>query len=98
MNVMTNEKSFIDAVQVFSALGSEKRLQIVQVLGKKEMTVTDISTAVSCRLSCTSQHLTVLKNSGIVTARRDGHEVYYKIALPCVHTFLSCLLKKECSV
>jgi DNA-binding transcriptional ArsR family regulator len=97
MNLTTNQQNVSDAVQVFSALGSEKRLQIVQVLGKKEMTVTDISTAVSCRLSSVSQNLLVLKNSGIVSARRDGHEVYYKIALPCVHTFLGCLLKKECS-
>jgi ArsR family transcriptional regulator len=85
------------AVAVFSALGSTKRLQIVFALEGGEKSVSEISDVLSCRQSCTSQHLSVLKNSGIVSARREGHEVYYRICKPCVLSFLSCLISGECT-
>jgi ArsR family transcriptional regulator len=93
--LLTNEE-LESAVAVFSALGSEKRLQIVFALEDGEKSVSDLSKIVGCRASCTSQHLTVLKSAKIVSARRDGHEVYYSISKPCVLTFLSCLVSKGC--
>lgn len=93
---LIGEQELESAVAVFSALGSAKRLQIVLALGSGEKSVSELSELISCRQSCASQHLTVLKNSGIVAARREGHEMYYRITKPCVLSFLSCLINKEC--
>lgn len=90
------EHELESAVSVFSALGSAKRLQIVFALGDGEKSVSELSELLSCRQSCTSQHLTILKTSGIVAARREGHEMFYRLIRPCVLSFLSCLINKEC--
>lgn len=97
-SIIMCENDLEPAVLVFSALGSTKRLQIVLTLGNGEKSVSELSELISCRQSCVSQHLTVLKNSGIVAARREGHEMLYRITKPCVLSFLSCLVNKECGV
>jgi ArsR family transcriptional regulator len=94
--ILVKESDLDTAVSVFSALGSTKRIQIVLALGKGEKSVSELSELISCRQSCTSQHLTVLKTSGIVAAKREGHEMLYRITKPCVLSFLSCLVNKEC--
>ncbi|MBP7733460.1 MAG: winged helix-turn-helix transcriptional regulator [Caldisericia bacterium] len=94
--MLIDEQELESAVAVFSALGSAKRLQIVFCLEKGEKSVSELSELISCRQSCTSQQLAILKNSGIVTARREGHEMFYRITRPCVLSFLSCLINKEC--
>ena len=93
---LVSEHDLESAVAVFSALGSAKRLQIVLALSDGEKSVSELSELLSCRQSCVSQHLTILKTSGIVAARREGHEMYYRITKPCVLAFLSCLVGKGC--
>ena len=44
----------------------------------------DLATRVSCQVPNMSQHLAVLRSAGLVTARRDGSTVYYRLADPKV--------------
>jgi ArsR family transcriptional regulator len=46
--------------------------------------VGDLATRVSCQVPNMSQHLAVLRSAGLVTARRDGSTVYYRLADPKV--------------
>lgn len=94
--LLIKDEELESAVSVFSALGSTNRLQIVMALEDGEMSVSQLSETVGCRISCISQHLSVLKSARIVSARRDGHEVFYSISKPCVTTFLSCLINGNC--
>ena len=80
-----------DPVRVFRALGHETRLLITKALGERELCVNDLRELVGASWSTVSQHLAVLKNAGIVDCTRQGNQVIYRLALPCVTTFTSCL-------
>ena len=64
---------------VFKALAHPTRIQIVKLLKEGELCVCDILPNLDSEQSNTSQHLTVMKNQGIVESRKDGSKVIYAI-------------------
>lgn len=64
---------------VFKALGHPTRIQIIKLLRNGELCVCDILPNLDSEQSNTSQHLTVLKNQGIVESRKDGSKVIYSV-------------------
>ena len=64
---------------VFKALAHPTRLQIIKLLKGGEMCVCDILPNLDSEQSNTSQHLTVLRNQGIVESKKDGAKVVYAI-------------------
>jgi DNA-binding transcriptional ArsR family regulator len=66
------------------ALGDPKRLCVLESLAAGEMSVSELSTRVNCQVPNMSQHLAVLRAAGLVTTRRDGSNVYYRVADPRV--------------
>lgn len=89
---MSRRRHHIDPVCVFRALGHEARLQIAQALASRESRVSDLRELVGSSWSTVSQHLSVLRDAGIVASTKRGNQVVYRLALPCVATFTSCLL------
>jgi DNA-binding transcriptional ArsR family regulator len=69
---------------VARALGDPKRLCVLESLADGEASVGDLAARVSCQVPNMSQHLAVLRSAGLVTARRDGSTVYYRLADPKV--------------
>ena len=67
----------------FKALADETRLQILWLLMvKEELCVCDIMGALGITQSKASRHLRYLFNLGLVTDRRDGLWMYYRISVP----------------
>ena len=66
---------------LFKALSDETRLRIFLLL-KEELCVCQIQVALAMSQTKVSRHLTVLRNAGLVTARRDGLWMYYSRAVP----------------
>jgi DNA-binding transcriptional ArsR family regulator len=62
--------------QVFS---NARRILILWVLGKNEMSVSDIASKVDASLQNTSQHLRLMRDRGILGSRRDGNTIFYRI-------------------
>ncbi len=62
------------------AFGNSRRLLILWILSKNELPVHEIAARAGSSLQNVSQHLSLLKRSKIVTSRRDGQTIYYKIA------------------
>jgi ArsR family transcriptional regulator len=46
---------------------------------------------VGADISTVSKHLTVLRSAGIVQDEKRGSQVFYKLKMPCVLNFLSCV-------
>ena len=69
---------------VARALGDPKRLCVLESLAAGEVSVGDLATRVSCQVPNMSQHLAVLRSAGLVTARRDGNTIFYRLADPRV--------------
>jgi ArsR family transcriptional regulator len=55
------------------------RTQIVRVLGTGPLSVGDLAAVLNRSKSATSQHLRVLRDGGVVTARRRGRAVIYSL-------------------
>jgi len=62
--------------QVFS---NARRILILWVLGRDEMTVSDIASEVGASLQNTSQHLRLMRDRGILISRRDGQAIFYRV-------------------
>jgi ArsR family transcriptional regulator len=76
---------------IFKALGHPARLRMVEALRDGERCVCELVDLSEGGWSTVSRHLSVLKSAGILEDEKRGLQVYYKLALPCVGTFLDCL-------
>ena len=65
---------------VGKALGSGKRLELLDLLSQGERTVESLANTAGLGLSTASAHLQTLKRSGLVTTRRDGTRIHYDLA------------------
>ncbi len=65
--------------QVFS---HPKRLEAISVLREGEMTVTELSQKLGLTVGNLSQHLSMMKDRHILLSRKEGNQVYYRIANP----------------
>lgn len=59
-----------------------KRLELINVLREKEMTVRDLSERLGLAPANLSQHLAMMKERRILVSRREGNVVYYRINNP----------------
>jgi ArsR family transcriptional regulator len=87
----TNAQRHKQRAAVFKALGHPARLQIVEALGGGERCVCELVEAVGSGWSTVSRHLSVLKAAGVLDDEKRGLQVYYRLALPCVSSFTTCL-------
>jgi DNA-binding transcriptional ArsR family regulator len=69
---------------VCRALSDPKRLCVLEVLARGERSVSQLSQEASCHVPNMSQHLAVLRAAGLVTTRREGNTVMYRLSDPRV--------------
>lgn len=63
-------------------LANPKRLMILALLSKSEMSVGEIAEAIDAALPTTSQHLRALWSKHMVRMRKEGQTVFYQVADP----------------
>ncbi len=78
---------------ICQTLSNPKRLQILNTLREKEMPVKKLIEVTGLSKANLSQHLAILRQNKIITARRDGVNVYYRISNPKV--IKACDLMRE---
>jgi rhodanese-related sulfurtransferase len=64
------------------ALASGRRIELVDVLANGERTVEALAGEVGLTVANTSQHLQILRQAGLVSSRRQGTSVHYRLAAP----------------
>ena len=85
------------ALQTLSALANEQRLFILCMLSQgSEMTVGELNDQLDLSQSALSQHLKKLKDQGYVQSRKDGLNVFYRIAKEDVLEIIGLLHKLYC--
>ena len=72
-------KIHAEMCKVFS---NPTRLEILNLLRDKEMSVTDLIKKTQLSQANISQHLSIMKSKGIVTSNRKGKNIYYKLMNP----------------
>lgn len=74
-------RSTVDALEsLFKALADKTRLRILALLGRNEVCVCHIHDSLGLPQPTVSRHLAYLRRSGLVTARRDGVWMHYRLA------------------
>lgn len=68
--------------ELYKVMANAKRLEILNLIVDREATVNELSKTLGTRKSNTSQHLAYLRYVGLVTTRRKGKNVFYKITNP----------------
>ena len=69
---------FQNIADIFSQLGDPNRIRIFWLLCHCEECVVNIAAMVDMSSPAVSHHLRVLKDSGLLSSRREGREVYYR--------------------
>ena len=81
------------AADIIKLLGHPERLKIVESLEGGELSVSAICDLCDLEQAICSQHLSRLRRHRVVTARRDGQNVLYRVVEPKVHHILECIRK-----
>jgi len=76
---------------VAKALGNGRRAELVDVLAQGERHVDELAAEIGQSVANTSFHLRALATAGLVTTRRDGTRIYYRISSSRVGELWSAL-------
>ncbi len=77
--------------EVAKALGNGRRAEIVDVLAQGERSVEDLAAEIGQSVANTSQHLRSMSGVGLLTTRRSGTRVFYRLASDRVGELWSAL-------
>jgi ArsR family transcriptional regulator len=72
----------------FKTLGHPVRIRILELLSERDQAVGEILPEVNVEAANLSQHLAVLRRSGLVTSRKNGATVVYALTSPQVADLL----------
>ena len=79
-----------DICKIFS---NSKRLEIINTLKDKELSAGELIETIGLSKANLSQHMSVLRSKGVILTRRDGVNIYYRIANPKI--LQACHLMRE---
>ena len=79
-----------DLCKIFS---NAKRLEIINTVKDKEMAASELIERIGLSKANLSQHMSVLKLKGVILSRREGINIYYRIANPKI--IQACHLIRE---
>lgn len=78
------ETLFDEFARVAKALASGRRAEVVDLLANGERSVESIATEIEMSVANASQHLQILRRAGLVSSRRRGTSILYRLASPDV--------------
>ena len=97
LNLADFEKNAMEVAGILRALANERRLMILcKLVEYGEATVGSLVDAVGISQSALSQHLSKMREEGIVTFRRESQTIWYRIADGRVEELLSTLHRLFC--
>ena len=76
---------------ILKAMAHPSRLFIIEKLAEKSHCVCELTEMIGADTSTVSKHLSILKNAGIISDRKEGTMVFYSLEAPCLLKFLSCV-------
>jgi len=91
------QKNATEVAGILSALANERRLMILcKLVEYGEATVGSLVDAVGISQSALSQHLSKMRDEGIVTFRKESQTVWYRIADPRIEKLFATLHQLFC--
>jgi len=85
------------AATMLKAMAHPIRIAILKHLeGGKKLTVTEIHELLQIEQSTTSHHLGILRDKGVLCARRDGKNTYYYLKYEMLSQIIDCIHTCAC--
>jgi len=75
-----NDKDLRELEDVFAALGDATRLKMLKIIADEELCSCEVQAALELTQPTTSHHLGILERAGILSSKRNGKWVFYKMA------------------
>jgi ArsR family transcriptional regulator, virulence genes transcriptional regulator len=97
INTETMQAAADRASELLKALANRHRLLIICQLIDRERSVGELAAFLSIRDSTVSQHLALLRKDGLVTARRDGQTIWYRISSGPARELVETLYRVYCA-
>jgi ArsR family transcriptional regulator len=88
--MITFEEAEIRA-KIIKAMSHPVRLMMIDSMKKGQHSFSEIFNLFKLDKSTVSKHLLVLKEAGIVSSKKDGIDMIYKLEVPCVLDFFGCV-------
>jgi DNA-binding transcriptional ArsR family regulator len=76
---------------IFQALANPKRIAIVELLGKGELSAGELMEKLGMEQANLSQHLAILRAKRLVVNRKAGNQVFYSVRDPLVIEVLTLM-------
>lgn len=87
-----NHDAAQQAAAILKCIGHPLRLLIIEFLDREgEQNVTAIYEALDIEQAVASQHLSLMRDKGVLASRRDGVNVFYRIDDPRVTGVIECI-------
>ena len=86
----------LKAAELLKALANEQRLIIVCQLIQGPLSVSQLNERVPLSQSALSQHLAVLRESGIVRTERESQSIWYSLPVGVVRRLIAVLHEEFC--
>jgi DNA-binding transcriptional ArsR family regulator len=86
-------KIFEMQCQICKAMAHPVRLEIVELLYKREMSAAALLEALEIPKASLSKHMAMLMQAGIVDSARDGRQVRYRLSRPEIHD--ACVIMRS---
>ncbi len=77
---LPDEDLLYDLAELYKIFGDSTRVRILYTLFSEELCVCEIAELLGMTLSAISHQLRILRTSKLVTARKDGRTVYYRLS------------------
>ena len=87
--VNENDRSFRHLEDFFAALGDATRLKMLKIIADEELCSCEVMAALELTQPTTSHHLGILERVGLLSSRRNGKWVFYKVANPKVRNLVT---------
>lgn len=84
------------AVAALKLLANEDRLLLLCQLSQGELCVSELEERLGIRQPTLSQQLSVLRNEGVVSTRREGKSIFYSVADAALLEVLALLYRLYC--
>lgn len=82
MKSIPSKEIYTKNAALYRILANPKRLEILHTLKKRETSVEDLLSITRLPKANLSQHLSLMRNNGLVNSRRQGLNIFYSIVDP----------------
>ena len=96
VELIDKEEHIEQASRAMKAMSHPLRLKILCVLGDQEVSVQDIVNNVGTSQSNISQHLSILRDKGVLRTRKDANRVFYRVGDPRTLKLISMMRDVFC--